>query len=114
MIVGDMLIALGYVRDLLSVPLNVAGRRGGDVWQNSATDNEIGQGWINHGIRAAIFIPDLLYDGIAVLPLYADQVSDANILELYKVQVPEPPIFQQIITCLNHAKVYGGEDLFVV
>lgn len=42
---------------------------------------------------------------IAVLPLYADQVSDVNILELYEVQVPELPIFQQIITCLNHAKV---------
>lgn len=53
---------------------------------------------------------------IAVLPLYADQVSDVNILELYEVQVPEPPIFQQIITCLSRkgAEYYGGEDLCVV
>lgn len=104
MVIGDMLIAFGYTRDMRMNPLAVAGRGGGDVWQNLATSDETGQGWINHGTEAAIDILNPLYDGIAVLPNYANQVSDANILELYEVQVPEPPIFLQIIACLTHAR----------
>lgn len=38
-IVGDMLDAIGYTRELRNVPLNVVGREGGgDVWRTLATD----------------------------------------------------------------------------